>query len=134
MTGVRYPKPTVLGPYLKHEPETLPGRSLLPWCRGEAAEGWRDAAHVESYNNINSISPIHWARTIRTTDWRYTLYPCNSGEQLFHVADDPEEQRNLAGDPAHTAVRRDLRDRLLEQIILQDYPHSPREVFSLGVH
>ena len=134
MTGVRYPKPTGLGPYLKHEPETLPGRSLLPWCRGEAVEGWRDAAYVESYNNINSISPIHWARTIRTADWRYTLYPCNSGEQLFRIADDPEEQHNLAGDPAHAAVRRELRDRLLEQIVLQDYPHSPREVFSLGVH
>ena len=133
-TGVAYPTPEVLGPYLKHEPETLPGRSLLPWCRGERPEGWRDAAYVESYNNINSVSPIHWARTLRTADWRYTLYPGGSGEQLFPVADDPEEQHNLAGDPGYAAVRRDLRDRLLELIILQDYPHSPREVFSLGVH
>lgn len=133
-TGVRYPEPEVLGPYLKEQPEALPGRSLLPWCRGERVEGWRDAAYVESYNNINSISPIHWARTVRTAQWRYTLYPRGSGEQLFRIADDPEEQHNLAGDPAYGDVRRDLRDRLLEQIILQDYPHSPREVFSLGVH
>lgn len=132
--GVAYPEPTVLGPYLKHEPESLPGKSLLALCRGEQVDGWRDAAYVESYNNINSIDPSHWARTIRTAEWRYTLYPLGSGEQLFRIADDPDEQRNLAGDPAYACIRRELRDRLLDLIILQDYPHSPREVFSLGVH
>ena len=51
-------------------------------------------------------------------------------DQLFRIGEDPEEQRNLAGDPACAGVRRELRDL----VILQDYPHSPREVFSLGVH
>ena len=42
--------------------------------------------------------------------------------------------RNLAGDPAYDEVRRRLRDTLLEAIVLQDLPHSPRSLFELGVH
>ena len=82
----------------------------------------------------NSVphTPDHWARTVRTHDWRYTMYP-RGGEQLFDLTNDPDEQRNLARDPAYEGVRRDLRDRLLELLIDQDYPHSPRGRFAYGV-
>ena len=70
----------------------------------------------------------------RTAEWRYTRYPGGTGEQLFHLAEDPDAQRNLAGDPAHAAVRNELRDRLLDLVILQDYPHTGRDLFALGVH
>jgi hypothetical protein len=53
---------------------------------------------------------------------------------LFAVRDDPEEQRNLAGDPAHARVRQELRDLLLDEVVLQDYPHPPRGLFALDVH
>ncbi len=49
------------------------------------------------------------------------------------MQDDPEERHNRAGDPAYAAVRREVRDRLLEKIILQDDPHTRRDLFSLGV-
>ena len=132
--GLSAPEPPVLGPYHRGAAEALPGRSLLPLCRGQRPDGWRDAAYAESYNNIARSTLSDWARTLRTADWRYTLYPGGHGEQLFRLADDPDETRNLAADPAHAAVRRDLRDRLLDLIIRQDYPHSPRERFALGVH
>lgn len=111
----------------------LPGRSLLSLCRGEKIPEWRDAAYSESYCAINSNTPIDWARTVRTTRWRYTWYP-DGGEQLFNLENDPDEQTNLAGDPAHAEAREELRERLLKLIVLQDWPRTRRNLFALGVH
>ena len=114
--------------------DTLPGRSLVPLCTGARASGWRDTTYAESFSsNTVPHTPDRWARTLRTHGWRYTMYPQGGGEQLFDLAHDPDEQRNLARDPAYDGARRDLRDRLLELLIEQDYPHSPRGRFAYGV-
>jgi len=134
MAGLPLPEPPKMGPYLKHEPARCYGRSLLPLCRGEEATDWRTAAYAESYNNIDSCSPAHWARTVRTREYRYTMYPGGAGEQLFCLEDDPGEQRNLAGDPGHAEVRARMRDLLLDLVIRQDHPHPPRDLFAHGVH
>ncbi len=145
MVGLSLPKPKVIygagppaggvgGPTGHTEYPYAPGRSLLGLCRGEASDHWRDCAYVESYNNINSATTANWARSIRTTRWRYTMYPDNTGEQLFDLVDDSDETRNLAADPDHRQIRLELRDRLLDLIIHQDYPHSPRSRFAFGVH
>ncbi|MFP4027852.1 MAG: sulfatase [Candidatus Brocadiia bacterium] len=133
MAGLERPSPPVLGPYLQDEPERFPGQSLLPICC-EGAGGERDAAYSESYNSISNASPHHWARTICTDRYRYTMYPGDSGEQLFDLQEDPAEQHNLAGSSDHGDLRRELRDRLMDLIILQDYPHPTREMFAHGVH
>jgi arylsulfatase A-like enzyme len=112
---------------------SLPGRSLLPLCRGEQVTNWRGAAYCESYCAIWSNTPNDWARTVRTARWRYTWYP-DDGEQLFDLETDPDEQRNLARDPAHAETRQSLRDQLLKLIVLQDWPRPRRELFALGVH
>ena len=128
------PQPVQGSRSLEEAATALPGRSLLPWFRGEQPANWRDAVYIESYNNTNSRTPQNWARTIRTPEWRYTLYPDGAGEQLFHLSVDPDETRNLAADTGHAEIRCAMRDRLLEEIILQDYPHPPRDLFALGVH
>ncbi len=139
MAGLPMPQPKVAAVlHLTREEiaaaEQYPGRSLLGLCRGEQPNNWRDGVEIESYNNINSTTPEFWARTIRTKDWRYTLYPRNTGEQLFSLKNDPDEQHNLVGDSNYARIRGEMRDRLLEQIILQDYPHTRRDCFSLGVY
>lgn len=139
MAGLPMPRPKMIpGPQLSMDKiaaaEQYPGRSLMGICRGEKPADWRDAVEIESYNNINSTTPEFWARTIRTNDWRYTMYPDNSGEQLFSLKNDPDEQHNLVGDAAYAKVRTDMRDRLLNAVILQDYPHTRRDCFSLGVY
>jgi len=136
MTGQRMPIMPTLGPYLKKAPDQidiLPGRSLLGLCRGERGGAWRRAAYCESYNHINTYGPQQWARTIRTARHRYTFYPDN-GEQLFDLAADPDEQHNVVADPAFADIRRELRDQLVELIVLQDFPKTRRELFALGVH
>ena len=125
---------TSIADMASHALPILPGRSMLPLCRGEQVEDWRDAAYCESYNPIWSNDVGDWARTIRTERYRYTFYPNGNGEQLFDLQEDPDEQCNLFDDPDHAEARRDLRDRLLELIVLQDYPKTRRECFALGVH
>ena len=133
--GLPMPAPRVTGPYLKMPPdaERYSGQSLLPLCRGEEPARWREAQEIESYNNIDSTTPANWARTIRTSEWRYTLYPAGSGEQLFSLQNDPGEQRNLARDGGYAKVRGEMRDRLLESLILADYPHTRKNLYGLGV-
>jgi arylsulfatase A-like enzyme len=135
MAAQSYPAYPVAG-YLREDvsPPVLPGRSLLPLCRGEQPEYWRAAAYCESYNSINSSEPESWARTLYTNEFRYTFYPDGSGEQLFNLRDDCDEQRNLAGEAACAGVRQKLRDQLMEVITLQDYPPPRRGLFALGVH
>ena len=115
-------------------PPELPGlaQSLLPLCRGETVPGWRTCGYAESYNDIFSGHLNQWARTIRTERYRYTVYPRNTGEQLFDLANDPLETNNLAGDADHAEVRQQLRDQLLDKIVEQDYPHTLREHRAMG--
>ncbi len=134
MAGIGVPAPRIMGPYLKERPRALAGRSLLPLCRGERPTDWRQDVYIESYNNITTATPRNWARSVRTAEWRYTMYPEGQGEQLFRIATDPDEQVNLARDSAYSSARMALRDRLLDLVILQDYPQPPRDLFALGVH
>jgi len=109
-------------------PPERPGlaKSLLALCRGEKPTGWRQSAYSESFNDLTSGNINEWARTIRTTKYRYTLYPARGGEQLFDLQADPGETKNLAGKATFAKVRQELRDQLLEKIIEQDYPHTVR--------
>lgn len=136
-TGQRLPLMPTMGPEFADKADTipvLPGKSLLPLCRGEKVSDWRSAAYVGSFNAVWSMDPADWARTIRTHQYRYTLFACNNGEQLFDLQADPKEQNNLVSDPAFAKVRQLLRDQLLELIIMQDYPKTRRSLFALGVH
>ena len=134
MAHLPIPEAKVMGPYLTEQPELLYGRSIVSLAEGGDAAQWRDSVYIESYNNIRTATPVSWARTVRTAEWRYTLYPKGSGEQLFHISVDPDEQNNLADDPDCVDIRNQMRDRLLEHVILQDYPHSTRDLFAIGVH
>jgi len=46
----------------------------------------------------------------------------------------PHEIHHVAGDPAREAVHRQLRDKLVEMIVMQGCPRTRRELFALGVH
>ncbi len=136
LAGLRMPVMPKMGEYLKVREEDIPtlaGRSLMPLCRGEEPSDWRKAAYCESYNAIWSIHPGDWARTIRTREFRYTFYPGN-GEQMFDLRDDPDEQHNIVAEPEYGSVRQELRDQLMELIVLQDHPKTRRDLFALGVH
>jgi arylsulfatase len=119
---------------LKQFMETFPGSSLVPFCKGEKINNWRESTYIESFNNIESVTYANWARTIINKKWRYTMYPGGNGEQLFNIEDDPNEINNLIDNSNYAKIRQMLRDELLERVILQDYPHTPRSLFALCSH
>jgi len=56
---------------------------------------------------------IGYQRSVRTTRHKLIVYPKAKQEQLFDLAEDPWETRNLVGDAALADVKRDLWARLL---------------------
>jgi len=81
----------------------LPGRSCLPLWRGQPM---RENEIVVVYDEYGPV------RMIRTKDWKYThRYPGGPNE-LYDLANDPDERRNLAAEPAQAARIRELRGEL----------------------
>ena len=133
LLGVELPPRSSLRRDVEDVPGQFHGRSLVPLFGGELPANWREAAYVESFNNIYSADPIHWARTIRTTQYRYTRYPGDAGEQLFDLTADPDERRNLASDSNLADVRGRLLEQLFDRLVLQDAPLTHRDLVQFGV-
>ena len=51
-------------------------------------------------------------RCVRTARWKYNYYPEGYAE-LYDLQNDPHEQHNLSGDPAHKAIVDEMQQRLL---------------------
>jgi hypothetical protein len=112
------------------------GKSLLPLLKGDTKE-----LHDTVFAEVNYHAAYEPKRSARTERWKYirrfdgrttaVLPNCDDGlskqlwlkngwqteplerpEDLFDLMFDPCEQNNLAGDPAHAAVLRDMRGRL----------------------
>ena len=64
-------------------------------------------------------------RTLVTSRYRLTAYSGHSYGELFDFQEDPGELRNLWDDPAHKAVRDELRLALLDEIMDTDPGAAP---------
>lgn len=72
-------------------PDGLDGRDLAPVWRGESA-AVRDSVFT-AFRDL--------MRAVRDDRWKLIRYPKIDHVQLFDLAADPHETKNLAGDPAH---------------------------------
>lgn len=75
----------------------LEGHSLAPQLRN--ADAPRPWPAITTHNQGNYA--------IRTKDWRYIRY-ADGSEELYDECSDPREWHNLAGDPRHAGVKREL--------------------------
>ena len=93
-------------------PEDLQGASMCSLLRGENP-AWRDAIYYHYYGEYNV--PENYG--VRTQTHKLIHYPAleeGAPWELFDLTRDPQELKNLAGDPAHAALLKALK-RLLQE-------------------
>jgi len=100
-------------------PAAMQGRSLRPLLEGERVP-WRDAFLFEYFRETEQAgearqAPTHFA--LRTRGAKLVLFPGQPGwTQLFDLARDPDETRNLAGAPEGAARLAALTARFAEEV------------------
>ncbi len=96
----------------------LEGRSLVPLLQDPDRE-W-------SYPALTTQMPGN--HSVRTERWRYIRY-ANGDEELYDHRADPNEFHNLAGDPEHAAVMKQLATHLPETEVPSG-PRLPRQKYT----
>lgn len=104
--------PTLLDYAGVKAPTSMQGRALQPLLRGQRP-AWRSDwfyAHLFEHEWIPKTEGV------RTTEWKYTEYPEERPvfEEMFHLAVDRDETRNLARDSEYAPRLRALRERRKE--------------------
>lgn len=87
------------------------GRSLLPLARGEEPADWREFITAEFHGHHFPYPQ----RMLRTREFKLVVNP-ESVNELYDLADDPDELTNRYDDPALADVKADLMKRLYEQL------------------
>ena len=89
-------------------------RSLLGVAR-DPAGAWRNETFSEYYAGLISLDtrPAQH-RMVRSGRWKLVYYH-GMAPQLFDLAEDPDETRDLAGSPDHAEVRAALTERVLDR-------------------
>lgn len=92
------------------------GRSLVPFLRGERPADWRTHFLYENYRDPEYPDVTFDIHAVRTDGAKLVEYPGRpEWTQLFDLATDPYEMRNLADDPAARPLRTEL-EALLARI------------------
>lgn len=96
------------------KPASFAGSSFLPLARGEKPTGWRQELLYEYYWEFNYP---HTPTTFAVRTDRYKLIQYHGvwdTEELYDLQADPQEMRNLIGDPALLETKVALRARLFD--------------------
>jgi arylsulfatase A-like enzyme len=98
--------------------ENVHGRSWKTLCN-EGDPAWRPAWFYE-YNYEKQFPYTPNIRGIRTDRFKFVRYPHGDGTadrhlpEMYDLEADPDELKNLAADPKHSATRTELEHRLME--------------------
>ena len=109
--------PTILDAAGIAPPDVMQGRSLMPFAQGQTPSPWRTEFYYEHVTLPQIIPPCEG---IRTETWKYIRWTGREPvvEELYDLAADPWEERNLASDAAHAPRLAELRaatDRLADE-------------------
>ena len=113
--GLQDVMPTILDGVGLEVPASVTGRSLMPFVRGETPT-WRETLHGEHSGGKNRPETA-W-HFITDGQTKYIWYSQSGREQLFDIAEDPDETKDLAA----TADLGPWRKRLIER--LRDRPEG----------
>jgi arylsulfatase A-like enzyme len=119
--------PTVLDWIGLKVPRTCDGASLVPFLHGGKPAGWRDAVFFEQdFRDVRGQRPERMLgiasdqccyAAIRGKKFKYVHFAALP-PLLFDMESDPHETRNLAQDPAYTAVLLQYAQKMLDWRLL----------------
>lgn len=93
-------------------PKDLPGRSLMPYLRGEKVENLPEYALV-TYNGQQF--GLYTQRMITDKRYKY-VWNCSDTDELYDTEEDPAELCNLIDDPAYAGQLQTLRRALVGEL------------------
>ena len=103
--------PTLLDVAGVPTPSNLPGSSMLPLMTG-GTTSWRDA-FLHEYFEYPAQHCVGMNRGVRTKRWKLIHFWQQPEEwELYDLQNDPDELRNLAGDPEHAPLMRKMKAQL----------------------
>jgi arylsulfatase len=116
LAGVATPEgPVTASPVAPGQLPAWPGRSIRDLLADPTGPG-ADQLLVENDEDYLGLR----LRTLVTERYQLTAYPGQEYGELFDLAEDPCQLRNLWCSPAHDSIRTDLRLRLLDEIVRTD--------------
>ena len=97
------------------------GRSLIDLLKNPENTPWEDIAFSELAMYAQREQPYDAdptpdgtiQRMVRYNEWKLSYYH-GMRPQLFNLAEDPDETNDLAEDPAHSSIRDELIERVLD--------------------
>jgi len=109
--------------------ERLHGRSFAPLLRGEPMEPLHDCVIAASHlRRGKEAAPTKWTTPVLyTTEWAYAPIGADGERELYHLADDPYAETNVAAD--YPAIVRTLQERLVEWLYQIGAPDEAISVF-----
>jgi arylsulfatase A-like enzyme len=111
------------------------GQSLLPLARGDADAVRRGWAICEYRDSGHPYDPAVHVTMLRTGDHKLIVHhgdPATARQrtgELYNLATDPQELRNLWDDPASAALRADLTAHLLDVMVATEDRSQPRVAY-----
>ncbi len=105
--------PTILALAGVPVPAGMQGADLQPLLRDAGAKGREDWYYEHTYTTGSGRRPIPQSEGVRTARWKYIRYtePQPPVEQLFDLAADPREEKDLAHNLADAKTLAALRSR-----------------------
>lgn len=106
------------------------GSSLLGVVRGEGSRGW---ALSEHRNSSHPYDPVVHTTMLRHDRWKLVVHhgsPATTRDrtgELYDLTADPDELVNLWDDPAYSAERMAMQERLLDILVATEDRSQPRE-------
>lgn len=93
-------------------PEAVEGASMLNLVRGNTY-GWRD--YIDLEHDVCYDVKNHWT-ALTDGKQKYIFHAFDGEEQFFDLESDPGEEKDLAGDPAHTQTLQLWRSRMIAHL------------------
>lgn len=102
--------PTILSAAGIAAPPGMQGRDFAPLYLAAERPAWRTEFFYE-HAVIRNVDFIPASQALVRRDWKYIFWPDYNYEQLFHLAEDPHEEFDLAREPAHARQLAEMRER-----------------------